>query len=129
MREFQRRPRAFQSAAGFSTPETAVIVTALSLLSATVPNVNKYVEAARAATSGRAAETMNVTVTVVRSCAVDARPGPGSTASIRMTCSRGAVGRVRVGENLLDPAAGVWHVDAALEVDRDEQARVITLNF
>jgi hypothetical protein len=133
VRWFRGWGRAFRSTAGFSTPETAVIVTALSLLSATVPGVGKYVDTIRAATSANGAATLSVAVTVVRSCSVDAQLGSGSLVSVRMTCSPGAADHVRVGESLMNPTGqkGARHINTDVEVDQGntEQARVITINF
>ena len=62
---------------------------------------------------------MTVSVTVVRSCIVDARPAEPEIPQLRLTCTAGAQSNLRVAETTPAPSATVTSVGD----------RVLTLNF
>ena len=70
------------------------------------------------ASAGSSSAQMNVSVTVVRSCAVDARPDKRAPI-LRLTCTTGAQSTLKVSETVQQPSAAVF----------SEGSTVLTLNF
>jgi hypothetical protein len=77
------------------------------------------VAGAGAASAGSSSAQMTVGVTVVRSCAVDARPAAGASPLLRLTCTAGARSNLRLSESLQKPARTM----------SSDDLQVVTLNF
>jgi hypothetical protein len=73
---------------------------------------------AGAASAGSSSAQMNVRVTVVRTCAVDARADKRAPI-LRLTCTTGAQSTLKVTETVHRPSAAVF----------SEGSTVLTLNF
>jgi len=70
--------------------------------------------------AGSSSAQLTVGVTVVRSCAIDARPTDKMSPPLRLTCTAGAHSNVRLSESVQKPAAQ--------SVSSDD-LQVVTLNF
>jgi hypothetical protein len=70
------------------------------------------------ANAGSSSARMTVSVTVVRSCAVDARADKAAP-MLRLTCTTGAQSNLKVSETVHQPSAAVI----------TEGSKVLTLNF
>jgi hypothetical protein len=68
--------------------------------------------------AGSSSAQMGVGVTVVRSCAIDARPST-SAPKLRLTCTAGAQSNLKVSETMQPPSAAVV----------TEGRTILTLNF
>lgn len=79
-----------------------------------------------------AATPLGVSVTVVRSCSVQARPVDAASAAVRLACSSGHVSRVRLGGGGLEQLAApdnLFHVTPIQESSAAPDVRVVTVNF
>jgi hypothetical protein len=72
-----------------------------------------------AVSAGSSSAQLTVGVTVVRSCAVDARPTGNASPFLRLSCTAGTQSTVRVSETAHTPTAAV----------ASEGDKVLTLNF
>jgi hypothetical protein len=70
--------------------------------------------------AGSSSAEMTVGVTVVRSCAIDARPVEKSSSPLRLTCTAGAHSNVRLSEAVQRPTA---------QNVSSNDLQVVTLNF
>jgi hypothetical protein len=74
---------------------------------------------AGAVSAGSSSAQLTVGVTVVRSCAVDARPMEKASPLLRLTCTSGAKSNVRLSESVQKPRT----------ISSDDDLQVVTLNF
>jgi hypothetical protein len=74
---------------------------------------------ARALSADSASAQLTVGVTVVRSCAVDARAMENGAPALRLTCTAGAQSNLRLSESIQSPA----------ETVSADGLQIITLNF
>ena len=107
-----------------SIAATAIIGLTLSVLPATgVTN----------ASAAGASDTLAVSVTVVRSCSVEAQALGQGSSSVRLGCSAAQHSNVRVGNGLTDgqlaSPSGLFQVDAAPDSSASAGLRTVTLNF
>jgi hypothetical protein len=76
------------------------------------------VAGAGAMSAGSSSAQLTVGVTVVRSCAIDARPTEKASPLLRLTCTSGAQSNVRLSESVQKPRT----------ISSDD-VQVVTLNF
>lgn len=75
----------------------------------------------QALSADSASAQLTVGVTVVRSCAIDARAAENDTPTLRLTCTAGVQSNVKLSESIQQPAETVSAGAGGL--------RIITLNF
>ena len=85
--------------------------------------------AGHGAGASTASSSLAVTVRVLRSCAVQARPVDSTSAAVTLKCSAGHDSSVLVSDGQLAPPRGVVHVAGAGDEAGDATVRTITLNF
>ena len=77
------------------------------------------VAGAAVGSAGSGSAQMTVSVTVVRSCAIDARPAENAAPQLRLTCTAGAQSTLKIAETTYAPSATTTSVGD----------RLLTLNF
>ena len=81
------------------------------------------------ANASSASADLGVSLRVVRSCAVQARPAEGAAASVSLRCSAGHDSYVLVSDGQLAAPRSVVRVEEAAGGATDRAVRTVTLNF